>query len=598
MHEALSGSCLRVFDTEFVPAYREQMSRGNERELALVADVKHDQHTGEVTSLRLYIVPESDVVSVPMIKCAGLHEREQVRTGAHLSVETSMSRPHLAAEVFFHDAGEYTLLVSDTRARQGPEDRWKFRAVRRPQSLDQLRAGTVLVDPEVVSDFNHAAAGLADRKTNPGLRGAVPGLDGWLYEPVGDRAYNRGRGGKTLGRRLVARGPGGEILKRGQPVWVQRNTHKDVTWVGLSQIWRSAGHFSAGERAGDASPCRTDLLCPSCQMFGSIEQLTTDEKAAVKEGRGAEQHSYAGHVWVGSGQFSSAPVLEVLTLPRVDSPRPGAGQFNLAGESIMADDPEAQRRLPLAPQRPLREWGASADHGQPRPIRGSKRYWTSSWPGRAARIEAQTAGAAQDEVVHRACAPVGSVFTVQIFFEGLSTEQVGSLIAAVDPARWLAAWHDSDVPAEAARFRLGGGKPFGLGAARSGVTLHLADMPARWTGDSEDPPDALTADAAVEAFVAAAPAPVVRTWRALAHMVTEDFVNPQLVSYPRHEGPPEQAPFHFWKESIGHQRTSRERTRTITPFVALPTAEQPATEQVLDTADARTVPGVPEQRRR
>ncbi|AXH95964.1 RAMP superfamily CRISPR-associated protein [Ornithinimicrobium avium] len=593
MHEALTGSCLRVFDTEFVPVYREHMSTAAGRTLALVQQVRHKPGTGEVLSLDLYLPPARDVVSVPMSACPGLPtDRDGVRTGTRLSVVGVRGEEwsgRVATQVTLSADGDHVLLVSSTAARPPDKvDRWKFRAVKAPGSIEEeeLKQRSRSVGRLVLTTLNAAAGSMVDRKITPVLRDPVMGPDGWTYDGVGNDAYNRGAGGVLFGRRLVACGPDRELLKDGQPVWVNLDEHGQIARVGLSQIWRAPGEGRAGERAGEATPCRGPELCPSCRVFGSVEHLTPDEKADVVANRGAEQNSYMGHVWIGSADYAEIPQVHLVDLPRVDAPRPGAGQFYLVDRTIDVHDKSASR-LPERGQA-RREWGSAADRGRPRELRGRKRYWTTSQTPRVTEVTGEIS--ADDHVSRRACVPAGTRFTWRVVFEGLSPEQVGGLVGACAPRLWLEAWqgHEGD-PADA-RFRLGGGQPFGLGAAIGEVELHVEDMRKRWTGLPGDATaQVVDLRTLVEEFVASAPQKVRETWLALANLVSQDHVDPDMVSYPRHGGVPmEEAPFYFWKGSVGRRRTNRDGTR-ITPFIALPTADLAGDSQVLDTATA-TVP--------
>lgn len=617
LHEALTGSCLRVFDPDFVPVYREEADHArNPRRMAIVTEVRHT--LGQVTSLKLAVSQPADVVEIATTVLSTAHRSQPwlARTGARLRVDDETEETvrgsivRRATSVTLADDGDYILHVSSTTARDSRHP-WRFRAVREG-------AGDVqLIDSEVLADFHATVAGLRDRRKDPKWLGErVEG--GWTYDAVGDRVFNEGHGGGVrFGYRLAARGPLSpngdpsdpthrEVLRVGQPVYVTLDevTGK-VTAVLLSAIWRVRGKGASGERVADSGPCtHVDRLCPSCRVFGSADTSgrRDDEKAV--------QNSYAGHVRVDDAVRTSGGAVEPIFLPRVDAPRPGAGQFYLEDVSVTAaSGGQRQRELPPPARRPAREWGSDRDARGLRQLRGRKFYYTSSWQPR----QQQLAGLPHTEGEERRVAfPAGSTFTSTVTFANVSLAELGSVIAALDPRLWLDAWagRPDDVDPGTARFRLGGGKPRGLGAMTTALELTIDDPWATWLGS---PPDDLdlspavrahrpaapageTPEDAVAAFVAAAPAAVVDTWRALAHVVCEDFVAPTLVAYPYAADHPltdEKKPFHFWSGSRGNFREAararpgtRAKPDMFTPLITLPQADGAADSHVLNTHDA------------
>lgn len=561
LHEALTGSCLRVFDDKFEPVYRELVSRAGRRQLGFyVAPTERNEH-GAIR--RVAKTVKIDHRSLRPRRIPGPPAR-QVRTLALVDVDVTTAgtsaAPHpkidYPEQVSLGD-GRWVLLVSDTRAkyREGKPTYW----------LAALPADdTLRITARAAADFCDAVAGADDLRPS-----ALDGVDTMSVAgrtmvgvtiPPRDGAANP----RVVGYRLKVE----KELFDGQPVWYEAERAGDedvVTWLGVSQVWRGRGARQAGERAPGMQPCdEWTALCPSCMTFGSADVAGRgrDERAV--------QESYRGHVRVMDPGAKVAYMPETETLSIAGSPRPGAGQFYLEGEDIWD---RAQLGNPRDTP-PKREWGSSLDTRRPRRIRGRKLYWTTS----ASRNVGPGVEEKQVTLI-----PSGTVFDGRVLFENLDRLQLGALLATLDPRLWLTAWCaegtrvPSDVRPDQARLRIGGFKPHGLGAAK--VTVHRVhpEGKSRWLGASGgEEPVSLDPQTIVDEWVAdivARRPGVVKTWPALAHLIAEDFLAADTIKYPPPRG---DDVFAFWKSSQGFIDEGN-----YSPFRVLPVAEAPADRQSL-----------------
>lgn len=553
VHEALSGSCLRVFDDTFVPAYRSPAT-SQPKELCVVTGVSSTDGTVTVE-----LCQDRTLVKLDVFQADPGYDPELLRSGARVRVDDEPCDDHgrslvRTGRARVDSGSDRVVLVSDSGARSPTK----------PYYLATGRTGgkVLQVSAEVVASFALAAAGTNDerRLANGSL---APGEQVPVQWPPGQA---------VIGYRDLAI----RELRPGQVLWATMAAGR-VTVLSLAQIWRTPGSGSTGERVGasvrgrvdNAAPCRdARALCPSCRIFGSADTTRRAETDA------SVQRSYRGHVRVSDCLAVEPVATTTTTLAPLGAPRPGAGQFYLGGAPV-----------PLARLQgtPARQWGAAPDHPDPRPLRGRKFYWTTTFT--AARRTRATATAEQVKVGNMVGAAVsfdvGSTFTGSLTFQDLTPAEVGGLIAALDPRRWAAATDQEQSVGNAMRFRLGGGKPLGYGAATMTVTgLTALDQRARWTGEAA--PAALDLDELVTAFVESV-APAARAaWPALAHVLTNDFVHPDLVQYP--PAGPRGEVFDFWSQSSGRRLSTR-----IEPLVQLPDPARSAADQVLQVP----VPSLP-----
>ena len=572
LHETLSGSCLRVFDPDFVPVYRDVAS-GALREgwdLGLVAEV---DDRGRPT--RLLRCTQTKWVELDTL----LKAVDQVVTGQRFDLDDDgFDRVH-GREVYNPERevrlnerdGRWVVLVTDDSARAN--EHYHFAVGRLPESGE-----TYELTDRAWAAFRRAAEGTkqfyAGRgEARPDLaaerrRLAQPGtsLDDVLGRPVGKFEQWRGKARWLLPR---------PWLHKDQVVWLAPPMGRHIGGIALSYLWRTAGLRDAGERlrpAGYAACHDPTWLCPSCAVFGSAD--TRDPGARGVDRRAAEQRSYRGHVRVLDAVADPADVPDpvTVTLPAVGSPRPGSGQFYL-------DDPAAATAR-LAYQRPRSRWGPT-DPTEPRHLRGRKFYWqtdpdTDARRRRWQRHDDEAHGGERVELVAR-----GSRYRLRLTFDGLTGAQLGGLVAALQPQRLFAARTEPlPYPTETEpgfAIHVGGGKPLGLGSCQvEDVTVAAHDAGSRYL--TPGPAREVDADELVAEFVAEHADRLSGTWQDLAAALHTDHVDSRIVGYPtdvpwadehgRCAGRRRHESFRWFRNTTGeYLREDNSRPR---PFVPLP----------------------------
>lgn len=528
LHEALTNSCLRVFDGDLVPQYRQQADpyRIGRLRLAVV------EAAGEVVDERqrpprLRLCERGDPVTHRLEQAVleRLHRVSGLRSGDRLTITCDGEDRPVSAER--GPDGDWVLFLSDAGARP---DKFPYRA-----HVRRLTERRVSVGQDAWADYLDLVEGADDLR--PARLRQVPETQRFVpvthrFVPVGGRARDVVVGERHLVRRTVV---------AGQPLWVQlAEDGNSAVVVQPAMIWREFGAGSAGERIPPGfAPCADPKhLCPACRLFGSV-----DLGGRSEDGR-ARQRSYRGHVRFGDAVAASPRLLEV-TLPPLGGPRPGAGQHYLETEEWAGDG-----SVP-----PLREWGSIADApGAPRRLRGRKFYWHTTVANKQLprRGKARPGHGTDNEMVSRAQVfAIDSVFEATIAFTDLDDSALGALIATLQPHRLLG---------EAAVVHIGGGKPLGYGSCRIEI-----DHEHSWCGTARDrytgiAPTALDqgrAHALVARFAADDASAHVRkkVWPLLAKAVAMDHVRPRDVWYP--PGATEVGDknfdqgFPYWKQTSG-----------------------------------------------
>lgn len=581
LHEALCGGCLRVFDRAYLPAYRDSVTTKvmEDWKLAVVDSV-------DIRGRPLRLTVCSDLRLAKHHVLATLDARTGMRLSVSDTQDSDKPRPNMkiwrTATPREDPNGEWVLLLSDGSARQvvdvGAGDS-RRKETRYYAVFGRLAGGSEVAGPDddAWRRFELRARGARDLEVAlrrfKGPRGSkVDQLRGfelsngntpdtWPYEAA---EFTDAQGMTvSVGKRLATR----PWCLPGQPIWVklQRNGNR-VTDLKVSMVWRHLGTGTAGERVPEQllSCDSAEELCPTCQVFGSAD--TTEREEAER----AVQQSYRGHVRVGDliADGLSAADLEPLVLAPLSAPRAGSGQFYLApGQWSLAEGENV----------PLREWGSAADQDSRRQLRGRKRYWATSDPERHQPRWRKRTHQSQEMSSDALAFPVGTVLTGRITFDNLRPEQVGSLVAALDPR--LALQGQPGVSADDLVFTLGGGKPFGFGACKVQVEIDWLDTAeGRWGAGGPAPP----IEALLEAFLADQALPR-QTWPALAAACQFDRVDPELVWYPPGARwaevgtQPFDEGYTFWQKSEG--RRLRDEVR---PLKALPDPAAPAEGQQLD----------------
>jgi hypothetical protein len=615
VHEALTGSCLRVVDTEWVPVHRHPVNT-DETDGLVMAVVDEVDGDGRARSVRLC----NDWVKLAKELLPGIGgpdgelpqagDQLWFAPGAHAAGDSlrvrgegqpsgiapgEISRTRRMARI---SEDCWVLLLTDTNARtvrrrDGKPVPVRFAAGR--VGPDARRCG--IPDP-AWDNYRKTVAGTDDLRTAMLIKAGFPSgiepkwdpsrveyADVW-WPPRGDteggqaaKATNApGRGEsrpgqqeqrQMVGRRLRAR----SYLHAGQPVWV-RVSGSEVTEIRLSLYWRYQGNRTVGDRLGAAKPCTDpEKLCWSCRMFGSAD---TDGR---QETDLAVQHAYRGHVRV-DDLLATGPVEAVdWKLAPLASPKPGAGQFYLDNSAVPGSARIAQRDT-----KPASAWGSIADRQQARPVRGRKFYWRTETdagpdekPPSRGRRRAHQSEAMSATV---SLIPAGTVFRGRISFDNLDAAEYGSLLAALDP-RILGQADESGW--EKAVTSVGGGKPFGFGSVTVDVRRVSTETAAqRYLGQAQPEPPGETE--AVRAFAETVPGAARATWAALRHALEFGFIDDAKVWYPPGTGDrgsqDYDKSFEFFARTTG-VRLSGERYRDL---VVLPDAALPAAKQELDPA--------------
>ncbi|MBV9163570.1 MAG: hypothetical protein JO281_18920 [Pseudonocardiales bacterium] len=564
LHETLTGSCLRVFDPDFVPVYRDVASGALRQgwDLGVVEEVGQD-HAGRPTRLTRC----DETRWVPLTTLArSIPKGGAVTTGQRFQLnEQDFSTQH-GREVYKETAsaildpnGGWVVLVTDDSARKSNMP--YYCAVGRLPATPQPMALT----DRAWHEYLRAAEGTKQwfaGETQPHFeaeraRLAQPGTN--IGDVVGDPTLARGQGRWLRPRRW---------FHQGQVVWLAPSHGRLLDGMALSYLWRTAGQGSTGERLPDDGfhPCHDpDLLCLSCRVFGSAD--VRDVSGHEVDRRRAEQRSYRGHVRVLDAVLESGGTLaEPVVLPAMGSPRPGSGQFYL-------DDPQSSKER-LGYQKPRNRWG-TPDPLQPRHLRGRKFYWHTDprTDERRQRWRAHDHAPAGEQVELVAA---GSAYRLDVVFDGLTKAEIGGLVATLQPDRLFATQQQplpyplSGDPEYA--IHIGGGKPLGLGSCQVRDLQIIADsVESRYLGAEQpvlDPADLIAAFVTDQGDLGS-------TWQNLAAALHTDHVDSRIVSYPTAtewadddgtcSGKRQHEAFTWFQQTTGEALRDGER-----PFVPLP----------------------------
>lgn len=356
----------------------------------------------------------------------------------------------------------------------------------------------------------------------------------------------------------------------GTPIWVQLRdvpSGREVSEIRLSLAWRRTSDSTAQDRIPESlRPCQhKDKLCPSCLVFGSAGSDDQDPDGPT------EQNSYRGHVRFADALADHPVHKERFRRAPLASPKPTAGQFYL-------DNSAAEGRF--HPTTPLAQWDSTADYRKDgeldaRRIRGRKFYWRTRdngilpGPQHRGRHWGSRNDAMGDDVTVMA---VGSTFTTRVTFDNLTTAQIGSLLAALDPSQALGG---------KCVISVGGGRPFGWGGVAATISEFTAQSAtSRYAGSPAASPTAQECVTAYRDSMAGQPGR--SEWDTLAKLLT---VNPPGVQDAHVWYPPNPRPgfqrgtqrydegFEFWQKSNGFELTKPPHR----PLKSLPQAD--ATDQ-------------------
>lgn len=540
VHETLTGSCLRVFDPAFTPVYRDVASTDHRKGWRLGVVEEVSDHDGRPT--KITICTQTRLARLHALAKA-LPKGQPVATGQRFKLDSSQFVDRKGRSVYRDEApvehddadGDWVVLVTDdsARARVDKKTRKKksyYCAVGRlPSQIDN--PPTAALTDRAWEAFQTAVAGAkfhfkGEQKAKLEEERARLAAGARLADVLGVDAKGDARStqfdwesevGKYKGRWLRPR----PWLHRRQVVWIAPPRGGLTDGIALSYLWRTAGKGPAGQRLPDPGflSCHDpDNLCPSCRVFGSAD-LAEDTSI---DRRHAQQRSYRGHVRILDAVAIKAEVMkDPVTLPVAGTPHPGSGQFYLDDNDNKATDP------------PRNRWGSNPDRQALRRLRGRKAYWhtdpvVDDQRGRWRWHQGHTpSGGDQVELVE-----AGSTYKLNIQFDGLTSAEIGGLIATLQPHRLFAKppWLDlADDPTPKFAIHIGGGKPLGLGSCQvEDLRLAVDNVSSRYLGGDRPTLDLVTA---VESF-AAEPDRVTDHWSALAAVLHVNHVDSRIVSYP------------------------------------------------------------------
>lgn len=581
MHETLTGSCLRVLNSDFVPVYRDSAQQEEIRRLCPAVVERHDS-ADVPPEVRLCEPGDTRTNYVPQERLEELNNETPLTAGSRLAVhDADQQAPPRVTPATADTEKPWVLFLTDAKGR---DTRHPYRA-----QIRRLGGRVVTVSHEAWRRYLEAVEKADDGRTaNVDQRET-----GAVTEPV---TFNHTpKGGPPRQFRLGHRYLASKQLAPGQPVWVRLGSDEnEADKLQLSMLWRHHAHTdTAGQRAGEFAPCQhATNLCPSCQVFGSAQ-----DHEDGKDANGARQHSYRGHVRFGDAHAVGTVTPKSVTLPPLGTPNPGSGQFYLVTRSDHHGN--------AAKDQPLREWGSAADRPEARRLRGRKHYWhtptgTNELPERAQCREHHL-----ENMVSRGEAfPTGTQFTATVTFTDLSQAQLGGLLAALNPGLLL------DDP-EHLHVHLGGGRPLGYGSCQ----IHIDEdesrvwpSGARYGGEGEVRALGQVSDP-LAAFRESVPHRVRQTWCHIAKALNSNsnrkehdkVAYPPAASWDQRGQPGFDKVSAFWKQSSGAEVKSNDGKRRGYPLTPLPDIANPdqslpiverAEEQELDKQHP------PEKRRR
>ena len=177
VHETMAGGCLRVFDADFIPSYRDHAQvRGPEWKLAVV-----EKATGDGQPLTVTLCDEVVWVGAGRLRQAC---GASLATGSRVSIKdadvppkpNSLGRKELSRSAAVTKAGDWVVLVTDSGTRQVKKETYFLacgqvgRGPPRSPKLPGARSGSRPQAPVICSQV-HAGGPVSTRMpVSPGLR--------------------------------------------------------------------------------------------------------------------------------------------------------------------------------------------------------------------------------------------------------------------------------------------------------------------------------------------------------------------------------------------------------------------------------------------
>lgn len=578
IHEALTDSCLRIVDLDYVAVHRHaahQKSTTNlrfgivealdgqlpssvrllSRTVRLRSDL-FEEGSGKLRDRTHYEgspVSSGERLSIADGAIGRAKDRELTKLEARLNTDEGRqrrrqirgqmsaveSRPPITSadtregELQRNPAGKWVVLVSDTAARDTSRPVWwvagDTNSAGSPQSVGECARKALARAIEGAADL-HGIEELMGSHVNsyhPSDLARNPELD----EEV-----------RVIGRRYRVH-PG--MFQVGMPVWVEVNAQtKAVEGLRLASLWRRPVPGRMDERLGKYQPCGSPVqtppiktgpesstkgggppeLCPSCRLFGAAHSDS--------------DFGYRGHVRFSDAVDVTDCVPTSVTVPQLYSPKPTAGQFYLVRNT--ADQVRAQF--------PLANWGPEPDPDRVRPIRGRKFYWAGNSQHSTIEADGPTA---EVQVIE----PSPQVrFEATVTFDNIDIVQLRSLLAALNPTLL---WPQ-------ARGRIGGGRPFGWGVVKitaKSLTCWSADRYTNLStsGPAPELPGSLSPDGGSGIYANNV------QLAALEHLLTPGFVPATNVRYPE---------ISHWADTSGFQKKGGDELLKVLPEANLPANRQ------------------------
>lgn len=578
-HEALTDSCLRVVDRDYVPIHRDLARPQSEHwRMGIIG--------ASGTEVRL-----CDPITYKNSTYAAIWVEARWLSGSHLSSEQLFHFDPTSEDLHVpHKRGRLELKSSDRRTPTRCTDR-KCEQIHWRTIVTAALPGRVLEPRNDQHPYHLAFA--PESQTSISIPAEVADAYISAANDSGDVVVARRPGATTpslavrdVGQRQLT----AKQITEGRVMWVELNQHR-VVRITPSVLWRSPGQGVLKERIHGYEPCAdADRLCPSCRLFGAAEERETPDKESA-----ARVAAYRGHIRFGHAEISALDV-DPTHLREMGTPRPSAGQFYL-------DNGQWDGKQAAEEQRPLREWGSAADRKELRPIRGRKFYWTQR-TGDRHRVQNGTQGNEAMTSYHR-LSPPGTTLKFSVWFDNVSPEQLGALLVSLDP-NLLCSLRDtlgdrlSFAADEALRgtlgWHIGRGKGLGLGSVLP--ELVYAEHPARVDNasvDAEAAPVELTIEVrdaehyrkpssparrvnALDVVTSFTKAADVSTWGPLLALSSIGWVPPSMLTYPQDDEPAANFRFDYWKRSTGAPGTVRVRAggreaKVAPVLVALPRAD-------------------------
>ncbi|MCA1278261.1 TIGR03986 family CRISPR-associated RAMP protein [Saccharopolyspora sp. 7B] len=440
MHETLTGSCLRIFDADYLPSYRDPAQVSDTLRMAVV---ERPPSEGRPPTVRLCEPGDMRRHRLDQHILSDLAQHG-LRSGDRLNIAGWKGKGGRPDQVDVNPEGHWVVFISAADARKQTDP---YRAHVRKLGSE----APVEVPDDVWSEFLRVVEDTDDRRTSRREQTEGHTTEQVHFEFTPHRQDARQ---VLVGERDLAT----PDLRQGQAVWVDVDAFGTVTRLSLAMLWRHSGESTSGERVRGFTPCTDwEELCPSCRLFGSIDP---DEAAPTER---AAQRAYRGHVRFGDAVALRRVDPKGIVLPPMGAPHPGAGQAYLTNTS-----PEL---VGTSAEPALREWGSRADKPTPRELRGRKHYWHTPELNKreeARKHQRKDQPNQTDLTTPAELFPKNTKLRATLTFTDIDEQQLGSLLAALSPADMLS---EPEL-----RTHLGGGKPLGLGSCRFAVDLQRSEF--------------------------------------------------------------------------------------------------------------------------